>query len=122
MVFFSGNRGLHVMFPTPIAFAFPKVNYEYAAGTVCQFLIDEAVRTYVPPPPRPSRPVDGRPIDIGPSLKSAGVGSDVHEWCVPRGERSVRQPWETRAGRRAHGGRFEPSCDRPPGGSFDCQS
>jgi hypothetical protein len=62
MVFFSGNRGLHVMFPAAIAFAWPKVNYEYAAGTLCQFLLDEAVRTLVPLPPRSPSRVD----DIGP--------------------------------------------------------
>jgi hypothetical protein len=33
----------------------------------------------------------------------------------------VRQPWETRAGRRSRGGRCGPSLGRPPGGSFDHQ-
>jgi hypothetical protein len=33
----------------------------------------------------------------------------------------VRQPWETRTGRRSRGGRCGPSLGRPPGGSFDHQ-
>jgi len=33
----------------------------------------------------------------------------------------VRQPWETRAGRRSREGRCGPSYDRPPGSTLDHQ-
>jgi len=62
--FFSGNRGIHLLFRTPVAGTLPQTNYEFAAGQFCQNIVDQAVRLLAPPTPcRPDGALDDPRLD-----------------------------------------------------------
>ncbi len=42
LVFFSGNRGVHVMFPSGVGGMAPRTNFEFATGQFCQVIADQA--------------------------------------------------------------------------------
>jgi hypothetical protein len=42
LTFFSGNRGVHVMFPSGVAGMAPQTNFEFAVGQFCQVIADQA--------------------------------------------------------------------------------
>lgn len=42
-IFFSGNRGIHIQFPSTVAGATPQVGFERVAGYFCQLIADLAV-------------------------------------------------------------------------------
>jgi hypothetical protein len=41
LVFYSGDRGLSVMFPSGIAGTVPQTNFEFALGQFCQVIVDQ---------------------------------------------------------------------------------
>lgn len=54
LTFFSGNRGVHVMFPSGVAGMAPQTNFEFATGQFCQVIADQA--TIMLSPPTATRP------------------------------------------------------------------
>lgn len=68
LVFYSGDRGVSVMFPSGIAGAVPEPNFEFALGQFCQVIVDQATLMLgkVPAPGKPD-PADDpgwcEPID-----------------------------------------------------------
>lgn len=52
LVFYSGNRGLHVMFPSGYAGTAPQTNFEFATGQLCQLLVDQSCIVLGKPPSR----------------------------------------------------------------------
>lgn len=91
MVFFSGNTGMHVMFPTMVAGTVPRTNYEYACGHFCQMLIDQATRVLAPPPPwKPSSPFSHviDEMDQG-VFAGSGLGKQCYD---PRSEPTWHEP------------------------------
>ena len=49
LTFFSGNRGVHVMFPSGVAGMAPQTNFEFATGQFCQVIADQATIMLSPP-------------------------------------------------------------------------
>lgn len=49
LIFFSGQRGIHLMFPSGCVGSVPQTNFEFAVGQLCQVIADQATLMLTPP-------------------------------------------------------------------------